>query len=163
LFLPFYLVVFCFLVLIFVFDLKHLLILDRIIFPAIAVVAVWLVLAAFCFDLYSFNDLFGFVSSAFAAATVFLIIVLATRGKGMGVGDVKLVFFMGLVLGWPGIYLALLLSFFSGALIGIGLMLAKKKTMKSEVPFGPFLVFGTLAAVFWAEEIFAWYQNIFMI
>ena len=81
----------------------------------------------------------------------------------MGIGDIKLAFLMGLLLGFPNILVALFFSFLIGAIIGIGLILAKRKTMKSEVPFGPFLVIGTFIALFWGQQIINWYWNLFTI
>ena len=81
----------------------------------------------------------------------------------MGFGDVKLAFLIGLFLGFPKILVALFLAFFIGALIGIGLILTKKKTLKSEVPFGPFLVAGTFLALFFGEKLIFWYLNFFLL
>ncbi len=75
----------------------------------------------------------------------------------MGVGDIKLAFFMGLFLGWPGILVALFLAFFFGAIIGIGLIMSGKKQLSSEVPFGPFLVTGTFIALLWGQQLIDWY------
>ena len=77
----------------------------------------------------------------------------------MGVGDIKLAFLMGLVLGFPNILVALFFAFLLGAIIGIGLIISGKKTLKSEVPFGPFLVTGTFIALFWGQEIINWYAK----
>ena len=79
----------------------------------------------------------------------------------MGMGDVKLGFLIGLLLGWPDAAVALFLAVFIGAIMGIGLIVMGKKGMKSEVPFGPFLVTGTFAALFWADELINWYFNFF--
>jgi leader peptidase (prepilin peptidase)/N-methyltransferase len=68
---------------------------------------------------------------------------------------------MGLFLGWPNILVALFLAFFVGAIIGVGLIATRKKTLKSEVPFGPFLVVGTFMAMFWGQNIIHWYLNLF--
>lgn len=140
-----------FLVVIFVYDLKHYIIPDRVIYPVIGLVLV-------C-DLFwsDFSWGLNFFISAFGAGSFFLLIVLLSRGKWMGVGDVKLAFLMGLILGFPGILPALFLAFFLGAIIGVGLIIFSKKTMKSEVPFGPFLVLGTLISLFWGQEIINWY------
>ena len=81
----------------------------------------------------------------------------------MGVGDIKLAFFMGLVLSWPNILLALFLAFFIGATVGVGLIISNKKTLKSEIPFGPFLVTGTFLALFLGKELISWYQALFMV
>ena len=77
----------------------------------------------------------------------------------MGMGDVKLVFFMGLFLGFPKIIVALFLAFFAGAAIGVILMISGKKTLKSEIPFGPFLVFGTFLALFFESAIIDFYLS----
>ena len=81
----------------------------------------------------------------------------------MGFGDVELVILMGLLLGFPNILVALFLAFFFGAIIGLISMLLQKKGMKSEIPFGPFLIAGTFMAMLWGPEIVNWYLNFFLI
>ena len=81
----------------------------------------------------------------------------------MGLGDFKLAILMGLLLGWPAVVVALLSAFLIGAIIGAGLIIAGKKTLKSEVPFGPFLVSGTFLAMFWGKQIVDWYSSLFLI
>ena len=146
----------CFLIIIFVYDLKHYIIQDKIIYPAIVI--------AFLYQLFNHWPLIinhlNFIYSALGASFFFLLIVLASRGKGMGVGDIKLGFLMGLILGWPNILVALFLAFLIGAIIGVGLIINRKKTLKSEVPFGPFLVTGTFLALFWGENIINWYFSL---
>ena len=67
----------------------------------------------------------------------------------MGFGDAKLALGLGWFLGAEKTFLAFLFSFWLGAVIGIVLMLLKNKfTMKSQIPFGPFLVAGALLAFF---------------
>ena len=136
-------------VVIFVYDLKHYLIPDKVIYPAIS--------AALIFNLGTSDVFVSALASAFGAAAFFGTIVLISRGKWMGVGDIKLAFLMGLVLSFPNILVALFLAFLIGAIIGIGLILWGDKTLKSEVPFGPFLVTGTLIAMFWGERLAGWY------
>ncbi len=81
----------------------------------------------------------------------FLLIFLLTKGKGMGFGDVKFAFVLGLILGFPGIVLSLYVAFLTGGIVGIILILWKKKSMKFAVPFGPFLVFGAIVVLFFSE------------
>ena len=81
----------------------------------------------------------------------------------MGFGDVKLALFMGLFLGWPNILVALFSAFLAGAVLGVALVLIKKKGMKSEVPFGPFLIGGTALAFLWGDALVDWYLNFLMI
>jgi len=151
----FNLIIACFLIIIFVYDLKHYIIPDKIIYPAIVIVLIYNFLRS---DLLGRSDL---LLSAFGAATFFLAIVLVSRGKWMGIGDIKLAFLMGLFLGFPNILVALFLAFSIGAIIGLGLIVSGKKTLKSEVPFGPFLVTGTFIALFFGGQIIHWYLNLF--
>jgi leader peptidase (prepilin peptidase)/N-methyltransferase len=51
-------------------------------------------------------------------------------------------------------------AFLIGAIIGLGLIILGKKSLKSQVPFGPFLVGGTFIALFWGREIISWYLNL---
>ena len=149
-----------FLIVIFVYDLKHYIIPDKIVYPAIGIVLVYNFLRS---DLQWRSDLTISLAASFSAAAFFLAIVLISRGKWMGVGDIKLAFFMGLVLSWPNILVALFLAFFIGAVVGVGLIISNKKTLKSEIPFGPFLVTGTFLALFWGNELISWYQALFLL
>ena len=142
----FYFLLSTFLIVIFVYDLKHYIIPDQVIYPAILVAGIW-------YLVFGPNTLLA----ALAAGAFFLFIVLISRGKWMGVGDIKLALFMGLVLGWPKILVALFLAFLIGAFTSILLIILKKKTLKSEIPFGPFLVGGTIIAIFWGNVLINWY------
>jgi len=154
----YYLIISCFLIVVFVYDLKHFIIPDRVIYPAIFIAFLYNIFHSL-FIIHNSKFLIQSLSSAFGAALFFLLIVLVSRGRWMGVGDIKLAFLMGLFLGWPNILVALFLAFFIGAVIGIILMVLKKKNLKSEIPFGPFLVTGTFLALFWGEKIIHWYLN----
>lgn len=149
-----------FLIIIFVYDLKHYLIPDKAIYPAIAITLVYGLLRACLFGRWDLlTATFG---AALGAAAFFLFIVLISRGRWMGVGDVKLALLMGLILGWPNILVALFFAFFSGAIMGVGLVLASKKSFSSEVPFGPFLVGGTLVAMFYGANLINWYLGLYV-
>jgi prepilin signal peptidase PulO-like enzyme (type II secretory pathway) len=147
------------LIIIFVYDLKHYIIPDKVIYPAIIIALIFNLqfLISNQFSIFNYSILSAILASAF-----FLAIVLVSRGKWMGVGDIKLAFFIGLFLGWPNILVALFLAFFIGAIIGVGLIASQRKTLKSEVPFGPFLVAGTFIALFWGQSIINWYLNFFI-
>lgn len=80
----------------------------------------------------------------------------------MGMGDAYLVVLLGLILGWPQVLLALFLAFAVGAIYGIILIALKKKKMKSQIPFAPFLILGTLAAMFFYGPITNWYFKLFI-
>jgi len=167
----------CFLVVIFVVDLKHYIIPDKIIYPAIGIAFLYQVIFNFQFSPkeslrlptgqaifnkfsisnFQITNFYPPILSALGAAAFFLVIVLVSHGHWMGLGDVKLAGFMGLFLGWPNILMALFLAFGLGAIIGLGLVILGKKKFKSEIPFGPFLVAGTLLALFWGKNLIDWY------
>ncbi len=153
----------CFLIIIFVYDLKHYIIPDKVIYSVILVSGIWYFVSGIFFNSYTKYEILNTIYSAIGSALFFLLIVLVSRGKWMGIGDIKLSFFMGLFLGFPNILVALFLAFFLGAIIGIGLIISGRKTLKSEVPFGPFLVTGTILAMFWGQNLINWYLNILTI
>ena len=145
-----------FLIIVFVYDLKHYIIPDKVIFPAIA--------TAFIYNLLNIRHLIlNTFPAALGASGLFLAIYFTSKGKWLGFGDVKLSFLMGLILGFPNIVVALFLAFLTGAITGLILIAQSKKTLKSMVPFGPFLVFGTFLAMFYGEPIINWYCNLFFI
>ena len=141
----------CFLIVLFVYDLKHYLVPDKIIYPAIII--------AFLYRL--FGD-FNYFLAALVGGGFFLIIVLISKGKWMGLGDAKIGFLMGLLLGLNYLFVALFLAFFVGAIVSIILLILKKKTLKSEIPFAPFLIGATFITLFWGEILINWYLNLFL-
>ncbi len=149
----------CFLIIIFVYDLKHYIIPDKIVFPAIGVVLIYNLFLLFAGD-YSLSQFLNMIYAGFWPAFFFFSLFIISQGKWLGFGDVKLAFFMGIFLGFPKILAALFLAFFIGGIIGIGLIIARVKKIKSEIPFGPFLITGTYLAIFWGQGLFNWYLNL---
>jgi len=80
-----------------------------------------------------------------------------TKEKGFGLGDVKLAPSLALILGWPRVLVGVMIAFISGAVVAVILMTLKKKKFGQTLPFGPFLVLGTLAALYWGYDIWQWY------
>ena len=94
------------------------------------------------------------ISAILAALFMWMLTKIKFKGQqAMGEGDIFLVLFMGLFLGYPGILVAMYLAFISGAVVGVILMLFRKKEKLSPIPFGPFLMFGTVIAYWWGENI----------
>ncbi len=141
-----------FLIIIFVYDLKHYLILDRVVLPA----AIFALLGSLFTPMGIVSALLGSV----VAGVFFLLLFLVSRGKWMGGGDVKLAFVIGLMLGWPNILVGLFLAFVLGAIFGIGLMLSKKKKWKDKLPFGTFLALGTFLAFIIGNYVIDWYMGL---
>ena len=183
----FVLIIFCFYLILFLTDIKYYLIPDIIVVPAIVFSFVYIILA-YARDLISlyqnlmaselgpylieagyFNDklLFALKSfgihifSALLIAFFFWFLVFITKGKGMGDGDIRLGLLLGLFNGFPRNVLAVFLGFVIGASFSLILVFFKKKTIKDTIPFGPFLILGSvIAAVFGKPVITVVYGNL---
>lgn len=83
------------------------------------------------------------------------------REEGMGMGDVKMLAMIGAFLGWKAVLVTLVLSSFSGALIGVILMAAQRGNMKFALPFGTFLSIGALVAMLVGDPLVNWYAGFF--
>lgn len=105
----------------------------------------------------------GFISgflSGTVASMLFFLLWLVTRGRGLGFGDVKLVFYLGFLTGFPGVVISLYAAFLTGAFTGVILILTGAKTLKSKVAFGPFLIFGTVIALLYHTAILQWWKGV---
>ncbi len=137
------------LVVILVYDAKHYLIPDTVLFPAIAVALVYRLV----FPMGGWTFFLG----AASLCIFFFVIFFISKGTWIGFGDVKLAILMGLLLGFPGVWLALFLASMIGSIWGGLLMLQGKKGLKSQLPFAPFLILGTVVAFCWGSNILSWY------
>ncbi len=107
------------------------------------------------------NVLVNHFIGAFAGGIFFELLVLISRGKGIGFGDVKLAFASGIALGWPDIGLAIFLSFVLGGLFGSILLLVQRKGMKDKIPYAPFFVIGVLATALFGNALIYGYFKMF--
>jgi leader peptidase (prepilin peptidase)/N-methyltransferase len=82
--------------------------------------------------------------------------------QGLGFGDVKFVAALGVFLGFPNIILAIFIASFLGSIIGVSMLLLQGKSMRQQIPFGPFLALGALIVLFWGERIFDLYWKLLM-
>ncbi len=161
----FYLGAASFLIAIFVYDWLFLEIPGLVLWPAIG----WAIAFNLIFDWSRMNlgnNLLNLATysgtlAAFLAFLFFFLMVAVSKEKWMGMGDAYLAILLGLIVGWPAILLALMLAFSIGAITGVALIALKKKKMRSQIPFGPFLVAGTFIAIFFSESIIGWYAGLF--
>ncbi len=138
------------LVAVFFIDLDHFLIPDVITLPGIAV---GFGCALFVLPLSMTDAALGFV----AGFGIFFLLAVAVPG-GMGGGDIKLMGMLGLFLGLKAVLITIFLGSFIGAAIGlIGKLFFGKG---SKIPFGPYLVAGALAALFFEREIIDTYLRL---
>ncbi len=141
------------LIVLFVYDLRYGELPDKITLPAILILLIYQIWRYWILDIgYWILVMALLVGGGFFALQYFL-----SRGKWIGGGDIRLGVLMGVILGWPKILVALFLAYVGGAIISVFLLLLKKKTLKSAVPFGVFLIPATFAAMFWGQRIVEWY------
>jgi leader peptidase (prepilin peptidase)/N-methyltransferase len=77
--------------------------------------------------------------------------------EAMGLGDVKMLAMIGAFLGWQQVWLVLLFSSLAGAVVGLGLTVAGRRSLQSRLPFGTFLALAALAASLAGESLIDWY------
>ncbi|MCK9186632.1 prepilin peptidase [Candidatus Gracilibacteria bacterium] len=148
----FYTIEFLFLTAIFFYDLQYKEIPDRFSLTAIVIAIAG-------------NLLFGTVTPinmAIGGASIFLFFALQfllSNGKWIGGGDLRLGLLIGILLGWEKGLVALTIAYIVGAILSLVLMGMKKLDRKSQIPFGPFLITGTLVAFFFGKQILDWYLN----
>ena len=146
-FLPLLLLVFSLLIAIFVIDLENQLIPDSLVFILVVLISLGYLLSKGISG-------FDYLAQGFGASFFLLFLALITRGRGMGMGDVKLALPLGAILGWPQVAVWLLLSFLIGGIFAILLLVTGKARFGKRIAFGPFLVLGFIATLVWGEKIF---------
>ncbi|MFA5991432.1 MAG: prepilin peptidase [Candidatus Doudnabacteria bacterium] len=145
---------------VFVIDLEHFLILDSIVFSASVVVLAFNLILALVGGYHLFSTSGLLVSGLVGGLLGFLpfwLIWYFSHGRWMGFGDVKLGLFLGLVLGWPQIFVGYFIAVLLGGAISVFLLALTKKTLKSQIPFGTFLSFGALIAMLYGSRLLNWY------
>jgi leader peptidase (prepilin peptidase)/N-methyltransferase len=83
--------------------------------------------------------------------------------SGMGFGDVKFAGVLGIYLGWISwatVALGGFTGFLLGGVIGVLLLVTKRATRKTGVPFGPFMIVGALVAILWGQPVIDWYAGV---
>ncbi len=136
------------------YDIRHKIIPDglSLLFGAMAF------LGLFVFNRYGFNPHMPSIlelTSGFLVALPFALLFFVSRGAWMGFGDVKLALGLGWLLGVTRGFDAVVLACWIGAIVGLTMMFGKKKyTLKTELPFAPFLVLGAFVVFVFCVRIF---------
>ena len=150
----YYASMFSLLIVIAVYDIKHKIIPDVLVlvFGILAFIGLFL-FSGFGFHLH-IPSILEFLSGIIIALP-FALLWLISRGSWMGLGDAKLAIGLGWLLGLSRVLSGVVLAFWSGAIIGLLLLaFSKKHGMKSEIPFAPFLVLGTILAFLFELHLF---------
>jgi leader peptidase (prepilin peptidase)/N-methyltransferase len=157
--LPAFLVLTAALIAISAIDLEHFIIPNRIVYPVGFASVILLAFAALMgHDWPSFvRALLG----AIAAFSFFFVLHVVAPG-GMGFGDVRLSFILGMFLGWLGwayVFGGLFSGFLYGAVIGMVLIAFGRRGRRQHIPFGPFLAAGTMTFVLFGEQLVNWWHG----
>jgi len=165
------------------YDIKKYLVASEILIPAIIISLIYKIVIGILlasnkfFILEQINLLLGNNTFVFGQYNYFASLILGiisgfifiaslaffTKEKAMGWGDALIGILMGIILGFPNIIIALIIAFLSGGFVSLPLLILKKKTMKSYLPFAPFLVFGTLSVLLFGDIIIKGYLSILLI
>lgn len=130
------------------FDFEHRLILDRVMFPAMALALLVSLSPLFASGLGLWHQPWWFgILMGLIAGVLFLALALAGsaifKAEALGFGDVKLAVFMGLVLGWPYTFTAMFYGVVLAGLVAIG-YIAWQRSLKGTIAYGPYLAAGAL-------------------
>ncbi|MBI2957915.1 MAG: prepilin peptidase, partial [Chloroflexi bacterium] len=94
-------------------------------------------------------------------AFVALLAPAVLRPGGMGWGDVKLAPLLGIVTGFPSILVGLFASFILGGIAAVVVLVSRKGSRKTALPFVPFLAAGTMVGMIWGRVAAEWYFALF--
>lgn len=142
-----------------VYDLRWMLLPNRIIYPLFGVAAIYALITVFK-PHENLGQLLDVIYSVLIGGGIFYLLFQLSGGRWIGGGDVKLGFLLGLVVGTP--VAAIMMIFFAstlGSIISIPLLLTKGLRKDSHVPFGPFLIIATIIVQLFGAAIYNWYKR----
>jgi len=147
----------CLFLVIFVVDLEHGLILNKVVYPGMAAALVISVAAPqpWLTPLLS-PGILSAIAGGGLGFILLLLVAVISRG-GMGYGDVKLAALMGLAIGFPLVMFSLVFGAILGGIIGAALLVSKKRSRRDTIPFGPFLALAAMITMLWGNSILYWY------
>jgi prepilin signal peptidase PulO-like enzyme (type II secretory pathway) len=145
-----------------VYDLRWMLLPDRMLAPLGVLAALWAVITIANAD----KPLIAFLNTVGAVIVgggVFYALFQVSKGKWIGGGDVKLGWLLGLIAGTPArsglfIFLGALL----GSLVSVPLLLTKRAGRNTVIPFGPFLILAIIIVQLFGHDILSWYKDTFL-
>ena len=149
---------------IFIWDLKYMIIPDRLVLTGAVLTVVYTVVqylnsscSIFSISCFVTENLLG----ALLVGGFFQALFVISKGKWIGGGDVKIGFWLGFLIGWKHVYPFLLITYVVGAIISLILVKKSKKGWKSQIPFGPFLVNSSFIFLFFGEKLLYLYERLF--
>jgi leader peptidase (prepilin peptidase)/N-methyltransferase len=144
-------------IVIFVIDLDHRLILNKVVYPALLIALLFaLFIPQPWIVQWKVQGIANFAIGSGIGFIMLFVIALVSRG-GMGWGDVKLAALIGLATGFPLVFVAVVIAAILGGIVAVALLITKRKGRKETIPFGPFLVTASFITLLWGSSILSWY------
>lgn len=112
-------------------------------------------------SIFAPTDLVSMCVTGFLLALGFGILFIASRGAWLGLGDVKLALVVGLALSFPLSLLATLIAIWSASIVGVSLVLMRRASLKSALPFGTFLSLASIIAIIFHNELIKFSEQLF--
>lgn len=140
-------------------DLDHFIIPDKISLPGIAIGLLGGVLNP---ERAFWDALLGMILGGGFLWAIAYVYYLLKKEEGMGGGDIKLLAWIGAILGWKSIPFIILGSSILGSLVGVFLIWKHKGSLKTVIPFGPYIALAAILYLLIGQEIARWYINVFM-
>ncbi len=139
-------------------DIGHKLLPDNITLPLL-----WLGILLALLDVFvSLEDsIIGVITGYMSLWSVFMLFKLITGKEGMGYGDFKLLAMLGAWLGWKPLFVVILTSSVVGASVGISMILLKKTSRSTQIPFGPYLAAAGWITLLWGDQLMRFYLTAF--
>ncbi len=146
------------LVALFVYDLRWMLLPNKVVFPLIGLGVLQMLVVAFVFD-GGLHAILGAAAGLAIAGGIFYVLFQVSKGKWIGGGDVKLGYAIGLLLGSPSLaFLMLFVASLLGVAASLPGLFTKKLAVTSRIPFGPFLIVSTMIVMLFGASIIEWYK-----
>jgi leader peptidase (prepilin peptidase)/N-methyltransferase len=143
----------CLLIALAAIDVKHMILPDEL---TLGGAAFFFIYSFFNPEVAQLEALLSGLGGALFFAGLYYFYLKIRKIEGLGFGDIKMALFMGFFLGPRRLAVAIFLASLSGLLVGIFIIVFKKKNLKLALPFGPFLSLGSFVSLFWGDIVLAW-------
>jgi leader peptidase (prepilin peptidase)/N-methyltransferase len=110
---------------------------------------------------FSNNLVVSHLAGAAIGSVFFGLLYYFSRGRAMGMGDVKLAFATGVLFGWPDTAFIISLSFILGGILGAFLIILGRARMKDKIPFGPIFASSAFLTMLFGYKILTFYFGFF--
>jgi leader peptidase (prepilin peptidase)/N-methyltransferase len=161
--LPVYLALVSLLIVISAIDISHMEIPDGLIIAGLTLGGAQLIASIFTPHFGAWHSyVIGFFAGGLPLLLIALVCLYALKKDAIGGGDIKLMAFCGLIIGWKLVITAYLIGVVAGAVFGLVLMALSKKKGSDAIPFGPFLSLGVTLSVFFGDALIDWYLGLLL-